>query len=393
MEYVVIAGVILALLFNFVNGLNDAANSIATVVGTRVLTPLQAVAMAAFFNMVGPLLFTTAIAKTIGKGLVFPGFMTTHVILLGMLAAVLWVFISSYVGIPISASHALVGGLIGSAIAYAGIHAIIWPTSETVILLVFYALAGAIIGAVIMTAIAWHKKEDRWIAFTGIGVLSGLALTIPLVIIAKLLPISGILAILVFIVVSPTLGLIAAFLFGMLIIFLFRNSNSKTMTIIFNKLQILSAAFYSIGHGSNDAQNAMGIITAMLVAGGLLTEFNVPIWVIIISSVAISLGTFLGGWRVVKTMATKITKLRPYQGFCAETGGGVVLSFVTAFGVPVSTTHAISGAIMGVGATKGYSAVQWGIVRRIVAAWILTIPLTAIFSFVTFLIYKTIFLI
>lgn len=392
MEYVVIAGIALALLFNFVNGLNDAANSIATVVGTRVLTPLQAVLMAAFFNMIGPLLFTTAIAKTIGKGLVDPVFMTTHVILLGMLAAVLWVFISSYAGIPISASHALVGGLIGSAIAYAGIHAILWPSSATVLLLILYAACGALIGAGIMGIIAYRKKEEHLLAFMGIGALSGLALIIPIVIITKILPISGILAILVFIVVSPMLGLIAAFLLGMVVIRFFRGSNSKLMNFVFSKLQLVSAAFYSIGHGSNDAQNAMGIITAMLVAGGLLAEFYVPVWVIIVSSIAISMGTFLGGWRVVKTMATKITKLRPYQGFCAETGGGVVLSFVTAFGVPVSTTHAISGSIMGVGATRGYSAVQWGIVRRIVTAWIITIPITAAFSFVTFLVYEAIFL-
>jgi len=393
MEYVVIAGIVLALLFNFVNGLNDAANSVATIVGTKVLTPLQAVIMAAFFNLVGPLLFTTAIAKTIGKGLVDPAFMTTHVILLGMLAAVLWVLISSYAGIPISASHALVGGLIGSAIAYAGIHSIMLPSSWTLLLLILFAACGALIGAGIMSTIAWYKKEDHLLVYTAIGALSGLALIIPIVIITKILPISGIVAILVFIVVSPMLGLIAAFLLGMVVIRLFRRSNSKLMKFIFSKVQLVSAAFYSIGHGSNDAQNAMGIITAMLVAGGLLAEFNVPIWVIIISSAAISLGTFLGGWRVVKTMATKITKLRPYQGVCADTGGGIVLSFVTAFGIPVSTTHVISGAIMGVGATRGYSAVQWGIVRRIVAAWIITIPLTAAFSFVTFLIYKTVFLV
>lgn len=393
MEYVVIAGIVLALLFNFVNGLNDAANSIATVVGTRVLTPLQAVLMAAFFNLVGPLLFTTAIAKTIGKGLVDPAFMTTHVILLGMLAAVLWVFISSYGGIPISASHALVGGLIGSAVGYAGIHAIIWPASGTVLVLILYAIAGMGIGAGIVCLVANYKKEDHLLPYAGIGALCGLALIIPFIVITKILPISGIFAILIFIVVSPMLGLIASFLLGMVVIRLFARSNSTLMNHIFSKLQLVSAAFYSIGHGSNDAQNAMGIITAMLVAGGLLTEFTVPVWVILVSSAAISMGTFLGGWRVVKTMATKITKLRPYQGFCAETGGGVVLSFVTAFGVPVSTTHAISGSIMGVGATRGYSAVKWGIVRRIVAAWIITIPLTAAFSFATFLIYKTIFLI
>jgi PiT family inorganic phosphate transporter len=392
MQIVVIAGIILALVFNFVNGLNDAANSIATVVATKVMSPLQGVLMAAFFNLVGPLIFTTAIAKTIGKGIVGPGFMTTEVILVGMFVAVLWVFLSSYSGIPISASHALVGGLLGAAVAYGGIHAVLWPPLETVAMLILVVAAGAVLGAAVLAAMAWYKKEERWIEFIGVGALCGIALSVPFVIITYILPISGILAILIFIVVSPMLGLIASFLLGMLIIRLFRNQPGKMMNGIFRRLQVVSAAFYSIGHGSNDAQNAMGVITAILVAGGLLTDFNVPLWVILVSSIAISLGTFLGGWRVVETMATKITKLRPYQGFCAETGGGVVLSFVTAFGVPVSTTHAISGSIMGVGATRGYSAVQWGIVRRIVAAWVITIPITAVFAFFFYIGYRALFM-
>jgi PiT family inorganic phosphate transporter len=348
--------------------------------------------MAAFFNLVGPLIFTTAIAKTIGKGIVGPGFMTTEVILVGMFVAVLWVFLSSYSGIPISASHALVGGLLGAAVAYGGIHAVLWPPLETVAMLILVVAAGAVLGAAVLAAMAWYKKEERWIEFIGVGALCGIALSVPFVIITYILPISGILAILIFIVVSPMLGLIASFLLGMLIIRLFRNQPGKMMNGIFRKLQVVSAAFYSIGHGSNDAQNAMGVITAILVAGGLLADFNVPLWVILVSSIAISLGTFLGGWRVVETMATKITKLRPYQGFCAETGGGVVLSFVTAFGVPVSTTHAISGSIMGVGATRGYSAVQWGIVRRIVAAWVITIPITAVFAFFFYIGYRALFM-
>ncbi len=392
MEIVVIAGIILALLFNFVNGLNDAANSIATVVATKVMSPLQGVLMAAFFNLVGPLIFTTAIAKTIGKGIVGPGFMTTEVILVGMFVAVLWVFLSSYSGIPISASHALVGGLLGAAVAYGGIYAVLWPPLETVVMLILVVTAGAVLGAAVLAAMAWYKKEERWIEFIGVGALCGIALSVPFVIITYILPVSGILAILIFIVVSPMLGLIASFLLGMVIIRFFRDQPSKMMNGIFRKLQVASAAFYSIGHGSNDAQNAMGVITAILVAGGILTDFNVPLWVILVSSCAISLGTFLGGWRVVETMATKITKLRPYQGFCAETGGGVVLSFVTAFGVPVSTTHAISGSIMGVGATRGYSAVQWGIVRRIVAAWIITIPITSLFAFFFYIAYRALFM-
>ncbi len=385
MEPLLITGIVLALLFNFVNGLNDAANSIATVVATRVLTPLQGVLLAAFFNMVGPLLFTTVVAKTIGKGIVSPGFMTTQVILFGLVSAVLWVVISSYSGIPISASHALVGGLIGSAVAYAGLESILWPAAGTVIWLTVYGIMGAAAGGMILGLLGYLKGEENLVPVIGLGALCGIALVIPFVTITRILPVSGILAIMIFIVVSPIIGLLAAFLISILVIRLFRSRNSRTMNFLFRKLQLFSAAFYSIGHGSNDAQNAMGVITAILVAGGLLSDFIVPFWVIIISGLAMALGTFLGGWRVVETMATKITKLRPYQGFCAETGGGVVLAFVTAFGIPVSTTHAISGSIMGVGASRGYSAVQWGVVRRIVAAWILTIPLTAIFAYVTFL--------
>ncbi|NYT07669.1 MAG: inorganic phosphate transporter [Methanomicrobiales archaeon] len=385
MEPLLITGIVLALLFNFVNGLNDAANSIATVVATRVLTPLQGVLLAAFFNMVGPLVFTTVVAKTIGKGIVSAEFMTTQVILFGLFSAVLWVVISSYSGIPISASHALVGGLIGSAIAFAGLGAILWPAAGTIIWLVVYAAIGAAAGAIIVGILGHLKGEENLLPVLALGSLCGIAIIIPFVTITRILPVSGILAILIFIVVSPVIGLLAAFLISIVVIRFFRNRNSKTMNFLFRKLQLLSAAFYSIGHGSNDAQNAMGVITAILVAGGLLSEFIVPFWVIIISGSAMALGTFLGGWRVVETMATKITKLRPYQGFCAETGGGIVLAFVTAFGIPVSTTHAISGSIMGVGASRGYSAVQWGVVRRIVAAWILTIPLTAVFAYVTFL--------
>jgi PiT family inorganic phosphate transporter len=391
MEIVVIAGIIFAILFNFVNGLNDAANSIATVVATRVLTPLQGVLMAAAFNMIGPLIFTTAIAQTIGKGIVETGFLTTDVILIGMMVAVMWVFLSSYLGIPISASHALVGGLLGSAIAYGGLAVVILPPLSTVQILILSILAGGVGGALVLGGLARYKGEKKLAAYFGLGALCGVAISIPFAIIAGILPISGLLAIVVFIVVSPMLGMIAAFLLGMVIIKVFRNAQGKTMNAIFQKLQVFSAAFYSIGHGSNDAQNAMGVITAILVAAGLLTEFVVPLWVIIISGASIALGTFLGGWKVVETMGTKITKLRTYQGFCAETGGGVVLSFVTAFGVPVSTTHAISGAIMGVGATRGYSAVQWGIVRRIVTAWVITIPITAAFAFAFFLVYAAIF--
>ncbi|MCQ8894818.1 MAG: inorganic phosphate transporter [Methanolinea sp.] len=391
MEHVLVIGIGLALLFNFVNGLNDAANSIATVVATRVLSPLQAVGMAAFFNMVGPFVFTTVVAKTIGKGIVDPAFLIPEVIVIGMAAAVLWVFLSSYAGIPISASHALVGGLIGSAIAWGGIGSVLWPSSGLFVGTVLLFVTGAVLGALVLTLIARKKQEERWTEIAGLGALCGASLLVPPAVISGLLPLKGILAIVVFIVVSPVLGLIAAYFLGMAVILLFRNAQARKMNAVFSRLQVFSAAFYSLGHGSNDAQNAMGVITALLFAAGMLNDFVVPPWVIIASGLAIALGTFLGGWRVVETMGRKITKLRPYQGFCAETGGGVVLSFVTAFGIPVSTTHAISGSIMGIGATRGYSAVQWGIVRKIVTAWILTIPLTAACAYLGFLAFRFLF--
>jgi PiT family inorganic phosphate transporter len=317
--------------------------------------------------------------------------MTLPVILIGLLAAILWVFISSYSGIPISATHALIGGLMGSAIASGGIGAIVWPDLPVIVLLFAAVVFGGVAGAVILPLIARQQRESNWKEYAGMGIISGIALTIPLAIILRILPLSGILAVLVFIAVSPMLGFVAAFLLGLFVMRLVQNKNPKKMNVLFNRLQIGSAAFYSLNHGSNDAQNAMGVITATLVTAGMLQEFTVPIWVILISSIAISLGTLFGGWKVVQTMAKKITSIRPHQGFCAETGGGVALSFITLFGVPVSTTHAISGAIMGVGATQGYAAVQWGMVRRIVGAWILTIPLTSTFAFGCYLLYTFLF--
>ena len=391
MDPLVIAGIVLALLFNFVNGMNDATNSIATVVATRVLSPLKAVTMAAFFNMIGPLLFTTAVAKTIGKGIVEPVYLTPLVILVGMVSAVLWVYLSTHMGIPISATHALVGGLVGSAVAYAGMSVIILPSVGTVLWLFLYAAIGAITGTVLFFLIGRVTKEESMLPLIVQGAFLGATLSVPFVIITGLLKISGLFAIVVFIVFSPLLGFTFTYIFSLVFIRWFRNANPKKMNFLSKKLQILSASFYSIGHGSNDAQNGMGVITAILVAGGILNEFIVPVWVILICCAAIALGTLVGGWEVVKTMAKKITHLRPYQGFCAETSGGVVLSFITAFGVPVSTTHAITGAIMGVGAVKGSQAVQWGTVRRIVTAWIVTIPVTAICSYACFVLYRVIF--
>lgn len=376
MELFIIIGIALALLFNFVNGLNDAANAIATVVTTRVLSPVKAVGMAAFFNLVGPLFFTTAIAATIGEGIVDPGMITPPLILAAMVGAVLWVFFTSWLGIPISSSHALIGGMLGAGIAVVGVGSILWPDPGTVLYSLEMGVAGALLCGAGLALVAQVKGEAWWKYFK-LGTMAGVSIVYPLLVALGIIHISGILAVLIFMIVSPTLGFVVSFLVGALIIRLTRDKNPPLMNLIFRRLQLFSASFYAIGHGSNDAQNAMGIITALLVAGGALTEFSVPLWVILTSCGAISLGTFLGGWRVVETMGKKITRLQPYQGFCAETSGGVVLSFVTSFGIPVSTTHAISGSIMGVGATRGYTAVKWGIVREIVTAWIITIPASA----------------
>jgi PiT family inorganic phosphate transporter len=391
MDILILAGIVLALLFNFVNGMNDATNSIATVVATRVLSPVRAVAMAAFFNLIGPLLFTTAVAKTIGAGIVDPAYLTTLVLVIGVFVAVLWVYLSTHLGIPISATHAMVGGLVGAAIAYAGMGVIILPSPGTILWLIIYAAIGAFIGIIACFLIGRATKEEAMLLFIVEGAFFGAVLAVPVAIITGLLKISGLFAIAIFIVLSPLLGFIITYILSLFFIRQFRHGNPKKMNFLSKKLQIFSASFYSIGHGSNDAQNGMGVITAILVAGGILTEFIVPVWVILVCCAAMGLGTLLGGWAVVKTMAQRITHLRPYQGFCAETSGGFVLTFITAFGVPVSTTHAITGAIMGVGATRGTSAVQWGTIRTIVTAWVITIPVTAVSSYACFIIYKVIF--
>jgi inorganic phosphate transporter, PiT family len=377
MELIILIGIGLALLFNFANGLNDAANSIATIIATKAMTPLQAVALAGVFNLVGPLLFTTAIARTIGKGIVDPTFLSPPLILAGLVGSVLWVLVTSYFGIPVSSSHALIGGLLGAGIAYAGFGAILWPSLALLEQVALYGAVGAVLGAIVLGVVARARGEFN-LGYLALGGLIGLTLTIPLLIATGILKISGILAVVIFIVISPTLGLISAYAFGIIVLRLIRNYPPRRLGGIFRNLQIFSGSFQAIGHGSNDAQNAMGIITALLVAGGVLSDFDVPLWVILASSLAISIGTLLGGWRVIDKMANHITKIRPYQGFCASSTAGGVLSLMTAFGVPVSTTHAMTGAIMGVGATRGYSAVKWGVVREILVAWILTIPAAAI---------------
>ncbi len=313
--------IFIALLFDFLNGFHDSANSIATVVSTRVLTPRLAVVWAAFFNLVAAFLFDVHIAKTIGKGLIDLAVVNEYVILAALLGAIAWDIITWYFGIPTSSSHALMGGYAGAAIAKAGLGAIL---------------------------------------------ASGWTMT------------------LVFIVVAPLMGMVMSFILMASLMWLFHKRSSSKINGIFRKLQLVSAAAYSLGHGTNDAQKTMGIITGLLVTSGLLRTFEVPWWVIISAHTSIALGTMFGGWRIVKTMGQKVTKLKPSGGFCAETSGALTL-LITAFsGIAVSTTHTITGAIMGVGATKRASAVRWGVAGRIVIAWILTIPAAAIVSWICY---------
>ena len=313
--------IIVALVFDFLNGFHDSANSIATIVSTHVLTPRKAVMWAAFFNLIAAFLFGVHVATTIGKGLVDLSKVDQYVILCGLLGAIVWNLITWYFGLPSSSSHALMGGYAGAAIAKAGFDSILY---------------------------------------------GGWTLT------------------LVFIVVAPLMGMLMGFVFRVALMWIFNKKPSSRINRMFRRLQLVSAALYSLGHGTNDAQKTMGIITGLLVASGYLATFHVPFWVIILSHIAIATGTLFGGWRIVKTMGQKVTKLKPSDGFCAETAGGITL-LVTAFaGISVSTTHTITGAIMGVGATKRLSAVRWGVASRIVFAWILTIPLSAAVSAITY---------
>jgi len=315
-SFTIIALIGIALLFDFLNGLHDAANSIATVVSTRVLSPQMAVVWAAFFNFIAFLFFSHAVAGTIGKGIIDPGIVTPAVIFGALMGAIIWNLVTWFLGIPSSSSHALVGGLVGAGIAAGGFNAIV--------------AAG-----VIKTA--------------------------------------------AFIFLAPIFGMIMAILLVVISSWLFKPVSASTSDRVFRRLQLVSAAAYSLGHGANDAQKTMGIITVLLFSQGLLEgEFHVPFWVVITCQAAMGLGTLMGGWRIVHTMGSKITRLTPHQGFCAETGGAIMLFGATSFGIPVSTTHTITGAIMGVGAARRASAVRWGVAGNIVIAWFLTIPASAL---------------
>ncbi len=305
-----------ALLFDFLNGLHDAANSIATVVSTRVLSPRYAVFWAAFFNFIAFLVFGLHVANTIGTGIVSARVITDQVIFGALMGAITWNIVTWLAGIPSSSSHALVGGLIGAVVAKAGLHAVVWS-------------------GVIKTSAA--------------------------------------------IVVSPALGFFLALVLVLIVSWVFVRSTPGRVDRTFRKLQFVSASLYSLGHGGNDAQKTMGVIAVLLYAHGRLAGgFHIPLWVVLACQTAMAMGTLFGGWRIVHTMGSKITRLSPMQGFCAETGGAITLFLATYMGIPVSTTHTITGAIVGVGTARRTSAVRWGVARDIVVAWVITIPMAAL---------------
>jgi len=374
MDLLIITGIALALMLNFVNGVNDASHSIATVVETRALSPLKASVSSAIANFIGPFMFTTAVAATIGTELVVPGAMTPLSLVVAMLVSIMLILAATHIGLPVSSSHALIGGILGTGVAVAGLSALILPPAATIRALVLFSLTGAGIGALILSILAYYLEEGIRPALV-LGVIFGISVTIPLMILAGLLVLSGILAIVVFIFISPVIGFIAAFLFDLLVSHLFRFSRQNRMRRIFQPLQVAASLFQAAGHGANDGQHAVGVICALLLAGGLIPLFMVPLWVIILSAAAIALGTSFGGWKVINKLAKEITKIRPYQGFCAATSGGAVLAMVTTYGIPVSSTQVMSGSIVGVGATRGVKAVKWEVTRRMMEAWVVTIPL------------------
>jgi PiT family inorganic phosphate transporter len=374
MDVLIIFGIFLALLLNFVNGLNDASHSIATVVATRALSPLKASLSSALANFIGPFIFTTAVAATIGTELVIQGALTPLSIVIAMLTSILLVFFATHIGLPLSSSQALIGGILGAGVAAFGLDALILPPAAMVEQLAFYTLIGGIIGACILGILAVYLKEEVKLALL-LGVIFGISVTIPLLIVTDMLVLTGILAIVVFIFISPVIGFVTAFLFDLLVSHLFRYSRQNRMKRVFQPLQVVASLFQAAGHGANDGQHAVGVITALLLAGGLISSFVVPQWVVIISAAAIALGTSFGGWKVINKLAKEITKIRPYQGFCAATSGGAILAMVTSYGIPVSSTQVMSGSIVGVGATRGVKAVKWRVPRQMMEAWVITIPL------------------
>jgi len=322
MDWSLLLLIALALGFDFLNGFHDSANSIATIVSTRVLTPRQAVMWAAFFNFIAFLFFGLHVAGTIGKGIVDISVMDSHIIFATLIGACAWDLITWRVGLPTSSSHALMGGMIGAALVKTGASALVWK---------------------------------------------------------------GILTTVAFIFISPILGLVLGLVFGSAVHWIFRKKAPAQVDHIFRKGQLLSAALYSLGHGGNDAQKTMGIIAGLLFSAGLLGDkFYIPFWVVLACHGAIAIGTMSGGWRIVKTMGQKVAKLKPVDGFCAESGAAVSLFLASSLGIPVSTTHTITGSIMGVGSLRRLTAVRWGVAGQILWAWLLTIPCSALISAVTY---------
>jgi PiT family inorganic phosphate transporter len=316
----------LVLTFDFLNGFHDSANSIATVVSTKVLSPVAAVIIAAFFNFIAFTVFPLKVAHTIGKGVVDPDVLNLTVIASALVAAIIWNLVTWWLGLPSSSSHTLVGGLVGAAFTHAGTGSIILP---------------------------------------------------------------GLLKIIAFIFIAPVLGMVLSFIISTFVVYLVKNFTPSGVDKVFRRLQLISSSTLSLGHGGNDAQKSMGIIWAALIVSGL-TSKNDPIalWIILSCQSAIALGTLFGGWRIVKTMGQKITKIKPFEGFCSESAGALTLFGSTHFGIPVSTTHTITGAIIGVGARKGASAVKWGVTKKIFWAWILTIPVSAVIGAVMYFFFS-----
>ncbi len=385
MDFVIVSGILLALLLNFVNGINDASHSIATVVETRALSPWRASILSALANFIGPFVFTTAVAATIGTALVIPKALTPLSIIIAMLTAIFLVVFATHVGLPVSSSHALVGGILGAGVAAFGPGALILPQVVMMENLAISVMTGALAGGILVGILA-HSFQEEVKSGMLLGAIIGISVTIPLLMIAGFLVLTGILSIVVFIFISPVIGFTTAFLVDILVSHLFRYSRQNRMKRIFQPLQVAASLFQAAGHGANDGQHAVGVITALLVAGGLLSSFVVPLWVIVLSAAAIALGTSFGGWKVINKLAKEITKIRPYQGFCAATSGGAVLAMVTSFGIPVSSTQVMSGSIVGVGATRGVRAVRWEIPRQMMEAWVITIPLAFIIAWCGYMI-------
>ncbi|MBP7102262.1 MAG: inorganic phosphate transporter [Bacteroidales bacterium] len=321
---VIIVGIVIAFFFDFINGMNDAANSIATIVATKVLTPLQAVFWAAFFNFAAVFIFHVGIANTIGKGIVDTSIINEYVIISAVVGAVIWAFTCTKLGLPISVSHSLIGGLIGPALFFFG---------------------------------------------------------------SKALVVSGIIKVMLFIVLSPLIGFILGYFIMIITMYIFRKSNPTKVEHWFHYMQLFSSAIFSLGHGSNDAQKTMGIITMLLVCGGFIDTFEVPNWVVFSCYTCISLGTITGGWKVIRTLGDKLTPLKPVHGFCAETAGALTLIGTALGGIPVSTTHTITGSIVGVGITRRISAVRWATTKNIVWAWVLTIPIAMVLSAIIYWVF------